>query len=213
MSDIESSLVRTERALAAHPDDALLLHYRAYALYRAGSTAMDASEVERARPYLASARAILEPLVMSTTIPESYALLASVYGLQIATARVQMLAGMQLGSRATEWMNRAVAAGPTNPRVWLLRGIGAFNTPSALGGGLDKAEAYLTKSLVLMATDSPDPPLPGWGRADAHLWLGQVYARQNNPDAARAEFRRAQALQPRNPWISKVLLQSVGEQR
>src|SRR6185295_5750443 len=107
------------------------------------------------------------------------------------------LAGMRLGSKSNSMMERAVTAGPSNPRVWVMRGIGAFNTPSAFGGGLDKAESYLKKALELFATDAPQPPLPAWGRADAHIWLGQVYAKQKHRDAARAEFDAARALQPR----------------
>ena len=53
----------------------------------------------------------------------------------------------------------------------------AFNAPAAFGGGLDRAEALLKKALDLYGADAPQPPLPAWGRADAHIWLGQVYAK------------------------------------
>ena len=210
---LDTSIALTERALGAYPDDALLLHYRAYAFYRAGTMRFGRIGSERARPYFESAREILEPLVKRETIPETYGLLSSVYGMLIATARVQMIAGMQLGSKSTEWIDRAVAAGPQNPRVWIMRGIGAYNTPSTFGGGLEKAETYLEKALELIATDAPAPPLPAWGRADAHVWLGRVYAKQKKRDAARAEFEAALALQPRNGWISHVLLPSLDRER
>jgi tetratricopeptide (TPR) repeat protein len=123
-----------------------------------------------------------------------------------------MLSGMRLGSKSNAELDRAVAAGPNNPRVWLMRGIGAFNTPSTFGGGLDKAETYLKKALELAATDAPEPPLPAWGVADAHIWLGQVYAKQKHREAARAELEKARALQPRNLWITEVLLPSLDRQ-
>ena len=203
---LDASIAFIDRALALHAGDPLLRHYRGYALYRAGTLAMGQHGVARARPYLDRASETLEPLAEGATIPETYALLSSVYGLQIATSRVSMIAGMRLGPKATEQMSRAVEAGPRNPRVWVLRGISAFNTPSAFGGGIDKAEAYLKKALELSATDSPAAPLPAWGRADVHVWLGQLYAKQGKRDAARAEYRAALALQPGHPWITQVLL-------
>ena len=212
LAAIEAAAALAERALAAYPDDALFLHYRGYALYRAGTLVFGRDGSAKARPYFERARDILEPLAKRPTIPETYGLLASVYGMQIATAKVPMLSGMRLGSKSNAELDRAVAAGPNNPRVWLMRGIGAFNTPSTFGGGLDKAEAYLKKALELAATDAPEPPLPAWGSADAHVWLGQVYAKQKHREAARAELEKARALQPRNLWITEVLLPSLDRQ-
>jgi Flp pilus assembly protein TadD len=131
--------------------------------------------------------------------------------MQIATSRVSMVAGMRLGPKANEQMTRAVETGPRNPRVWTLRGISAFNTPGSFGGGLDKSETYLKKALELFATDSARAPLPAWGRADAHAWLGQVYAKLGKRDAARAEYQAALALQPGHPWITHVLLPRVDQ--
>lgn len=205
----EAAVALAERALALHASDALLRHYHAYALYRAGTMVYGRSGSGKARPYFDKARDILERLIDQPTIPESYALLASVYGMQIATAKVGMVAGMRLGPKATSMMERAAEAGPTNPRVWTMRGISALNTPGAFGGGLGKAESHLKRALELFATDKPEPPLPAWGLADAHIWLGQVYAKQKKRDAARAEFEQARALQPHNAWITMSLLPSL----
>ncbi len=206
---IENASALAERALAVHAGDAMIQHYRAYALYRAGTMVLGAAGAAKARPYFDQARDILEPLAKQQTIAETHALLASVYGMQIAAAKVPVWTGMRLGPKTNDVMEKAVTQGPNNPRVWLMRGIGAFNTPSSFGGGLDKAESHLKKSLELFATDAPAPPLPAWGRADAHIWLGQVYAKRKQADSARAEYNKALALQPRNGWISHVLLPAL----
>lgn len=210
---LDRSVALAERAAAAFPGDRLLLHYHAYALYRAAALGFGSGGASRARPHLERVRPLLETLARSETLPETHAVLSSVYGLQIASARIQSLAGIQLGGKASDAMDRAVALGPTNPRVWMLRGLGAMQTPSAFGGGLDKAETYLRKSLELFAADAPAPPLPAWGRADAHIWLGQVLAKQNRRDDARAQYQAALALQPNNAWISTVLLPSLDGRR
>jgi tetratricopeptide (TPR) repeat protein len=198
-----------ERALTAFPTSSILQHYHAYALYRAASMAIGQSGEAAARPYLGKAREILETLVRGETVPESHALLSSVYGMQIAVARVPMIDGMRLGPKSSAAMEKALAAGPNNPRVWVMKGIGAFNTPAMFGGGLDEAEQNLTRALSLFANDRPAPPLPAWGRADAHIWLGQVYARQGKIEAARAQYDSAQALQPANGWITHVLIPAL----
>jgi tetratricopeptide (TPR) repeat protein len=198
-----------DRALAAFPEAAILLHYKAYALYRAGTAVLGRGDLEQARQDFEQARAILEPLVRRETIPESYALLSSVYGMQIGLSRVPLVAGMQLGPKSSTWMDKAEAAGPGNPRVWVLKGIGAVNTPGAFGGGLDKAESHLRHALALLADDHPAPPLPAWGRADAHIWLGQVYAKRGRKDLARAQYDSALALQPRNEWITRGLIPAL----
>lgn len=213
LKGLDAAVALADRAVSAFPNEPLLLHYRAYALYRAGTAAMGLKGAAQARPYFEKARAALEPLVKGGTIAESYALLASVYGMQIAVSRVPMIAGMQLGSKSSAWMERAVTAGPRNPRVWLMKGIGAFHTPKAFGGGVDKAEQSLKHALVLFASDDPAAPLPAWGLADAHLWLGQVYAARKQRDSARAEYAAALKLQPRNGWISIVLIPALDKIR
>lgn len=203
---VDRAIAIVERALTAFPTSSILQHYHAYGLYRAGTMTMGLSGSAAARPYFGKAREILEALVRGETIPESYALLSSVYGMQIAVARVPMIEGMMLGPKTGAQMEKAVAAGPNNPRVWVMKGIGAFHTPAMFGGGLDEAEQHLTKALALFDNDRPSSPLPDWGRADAHIWLGQVYQKQGKLDAARAQYDSAQALQPSNQWITHVLI-------
>ena len=111
LAAVEAALALVDRALAVWPGDALLRHYRAYALYRAGALALGRDGAARARPYFEQARGELESLTAGATIPESWALLSAVYGMQIATSRVSMVAGMRLGPKASGQMERAVEAG------------------------------------------------------------------------------------------------------
>ena len=209
VAGLEAALALVDRGLALYPNAPLLTHYKAYALYRAATLNFGREDNDRAKRQLETARDLLEPLAKRETIPETYAVLSSVYGMLIGVSKVPMVAGMRLGPKATEWIDRAVEAGPRNPRVWVMKGIGAINTPAMFGGGLDKAEAHLKKALALFADDHPPAPLPAWGRADAHIWLGQVYAKQKRSDLARAEYEAALALQPGNQWVRMGLLPSV----
>jgi tetratricopeptide (TPR) repeat protein len=205
----DSALGFAGRAVAEHPDAPLLRHYQAYALYRVANLALAAGDKGRARGVLDRARDVLEALCRGPTIPESQALLASVYGLQIAAARIPMFSAVRLGPRSADVMAQAVKAGPRNPRVWLLKGIGDFNTPSQFGGGAQKAEASLLNALEFFKEDHPAPPLPAWGLAEAHLWLGRAYAAQRKVDLARAQYDTVLALEPNNTWVRKTLLPAL----
>jgi tetratricopeptide (TPR) repeat protein len=199
-----------DRALAALPDDALLQHYAAYAAYRESVLAMaragdgDAARGE-AQALLQRADSLLERSAGRLPLPESFALRASVLGMQIAAGR-NPAAAMWLGPRANAAMEEAARRGPRNPRVLLLRGISAFNTPKLWGGGADRARAYLAEAAELFAADRPASPLPAWGAAEVHLWLGRSWRALGQPDSARVAYARAQALEPDNQWLIRVLI-------
>jgi tetratricopeptide (TPR) repeat protein len=207
-AQITAARALLDRALAAFPDDPLLLHYQGYALWREAGLLLGAENVDGAKPLLEAADEVLERSAAKLPLPETYALRSSVLGQRIGTS-ANPLSGMVLGPRASSQMERAEELGARNPRVWVVKGMSAMYTPKLWGGGLDKAEAALRQALVLFEQDRPRAPLPAWGRADAYIYLGQVLARQERRDDARAAFQQALALQPDNPWITKVLLPSL----
>ena len=139
---------------------------------------------------------------------EARALLGALYGLQIARDPSR---GAELGVRSSGALDRAEAAAPDNPRVTLLQGISAFHTPVRFGGGLDKAERLLRRSLDSFSREPLDKPWPNWGRFDAHVWLGQTLARQDDPSGARAEYDAALSLAPDSAWVKYVLLPALND--
>jgi tetratricopeptide (TPR) repeat protein len=202
---LRAASVLVERALVAHPGDALLQHYEGYALYREatlrqGRWQQDVGEL------LERAQAALERAAATQEIPETLALLASVLGQRIGANPIR---GMTLGPRSDELMERAAEIGPDNPRVWLLRGMGAIFTPRLFGGGLERARAHLERSARLFEAPTPAPPLPAWGRGEVWTWLGQVHAREGRVVEARAAYARALELEPANDWVRNVLVPAL----
>ena len=204
MNGVDSARTIIERVMTAFPEDPVLLHYDGYALYRKATIAMARDPKADTGPFLDKAREQLEKSSKKLALPETFALQSSVLGQIIARSRNPITA-MTLGMKSTEAMNRAVDEGGKNPRVWLLRGIGAIFTPSMWGGGLDKAAQHLEKSVSYFATDNPRKPLPAWGRAEAYIWLGQVYSKQGKTDAARGAYESAVKLEPDNGWAQALL--------
>jgi tetratricopeptide (TPR) repeat protein len=196
---------RDHSALTTAKDDAWTLHYRGYTFYREAALRAQHGDGSSG-PLLDRARTALERSLALQPIAESHALLSSVLGQMIGK---NIFKGMTLGPKSTEQMDRAVTLAPKNPRVWLLRGIGAIYQPSAFGGGMDKAETYLRRAIELFPDDHPSSPAPSWGQADAYAWLGQVLAKRKDMSGARAAYAQALAIEPENHWVRTTLLPAL----
>lgn len=197
-----------DRAVTAYPNDALLLHYQGYELYREAGLLDGLGGPGRNEVPLvaATARTKLQQSLAVQPLPETHALLAMVMGSMIG--RDQSLAPT-LGPLIPQEMNAAVTLGPSNPRVWLLRGIQSLYTPTQYGGGLPVAETQLNRAIQLFATDNPAPPAPAWGKAEAYVWLGQALQKGRRIQEARAAYNNALAIQPVYPWVTYSLLPSL----
>jgi tetratricopeptide (TPR) repeat protein len=207
VEELRAARAVVERALTAFANDPLLQHYYAYSLYREATLLAGMRRDEKEyRPLLEQADSILEQSAGKLALAETHALRSSVLGQLVGSNPVR---GMVLGPRSSSAMDRAVQLGPRNPRVWMLRGVGAMFTPTLFGGGLDKAEEYLRRAIGLFPDDQPARPLPAWGHAEAYAWLGQVLHKQKRLGDARAAYAKALELQPENGWVRHVLLPAL----
>lgn len=196
----------TQRVSAAGPDEAMLRYTIAYASHRM-ATSPDVPDKER-KDLLDDAVAQLQQVIKrNPKDAEAHALLGSVYGLQIAESPV--VRGMTLGPRANAALDRASEIDSGNPRVLLLQGVSAFNTPAMFGGGTDKAQQFLGRSLDRFAMEPADKPWPNWGRFDAHVWLGQALLKKGDRSGARAEYDKARSLAPNSGWLRYVLMPAL----
>jgi tetratricopeptide (TPR) repeat protein len=203
MPRLEAARRVVARALAAYPDDALLLHYEGLLLYRMVSANGTTLTPEVTAAYLDDARAALERSIARRPMAESYGLVSEIYSRQIAEnpARGASLAPNMALARA-----RMLAIGAKNPRVYLLAGIAALHSSADAGGGVKAAERLLKESVDLFAHDHPRRLDPSWGHAEAYAWLGQVYKRTGRDAAAAALFAKALTLEPDNAWVRDVLV-------
>jgi tetratricopeptide (TPR) repeat protein len=205
---LDSARTIIDRVLTAMPNDPLMLHYDAYAIYRKVTLGMGRNAGMDPGPLLETARDELEQSAKKLQLPETFALQSAVFGQIIARSK-NPITQMTLGMKSGDAVSKAVESGPRNPRVWLLRGIGAIFTPSMFGGGLDKAKEYLEKSIAFFDGDNPERPLPAWGRAEAYIWVGQVYAKQGKADAAKGAYQRAVDIEPDNGWARGLLAGTI----
>jgi hypothetical protein len=75
-----------------------------------------------------------------------------------------MINGMKYGSLAEKSINKAITYNPGNPRPYYLNGQSKFYTPSAFGGGIDKALPLLEKSLKKYKIFEAQKYWPNWGQ-------------------------------------------------
>lgn len=195
-----------ERALSAFPNDGLLLHYRAYGLYREAQR--DQSRGAGWKALTERSIELLERSAAAQPLAETQALLASNLG-QLAGGG--MAAGIRYGAAAKEAGGAADTLGPRNPRVLLLAAISSWFTPKMWGGGEDKGYAMMQRAIAEFANDKPARTLPAWGHAEAYAWLGQMEQKRGNRDAARVAFTKALDLEPGYQWVSGVLLPALAK--
>jgi tetratricopeptide (TPR) repeat protein len=198
-----------DRLLTRFPDDPWLLHYRGLALYRE-ATVRQGRERKEVAQYLEEAETTLERSAAKLKLPETYALLGSVIGMQIGSNPIK---GMTHGPRADAALDKAIELGPNNPRVWLLHGIGTKFRPKLFGGGNARAEQHLRKAIALFDQDRPAPVAPRWGRDEAWLWLGQVLEEERRWEEARQAYETALALAPENAWVRDELLRNFEKRK
>jgi tetratricopeptide (TPR) repeat protein len=205
--DLRAIRANLMQSVAAQgPDEAALRYAIAYAAYRMVNLP-DVPDNERKGLLDDAVTQLQQVIKRNPKDPEAHALLGSIYGLQIAESPV--VRGMTLGPRATGALDRASEIDSGNPRVLLLQGVSAFNTPAMFGGGTDKAEQFLRRSLERFAGERADKPWPNWGRFDAHVWLGQALLQKGDRVGARAEYDKARALAPNSGWLRYVLMPAL----
>jgi tetratricopeptide (TPR) repeat protein len=195
-----------QRAAAQSADEATLRYAIAYAAYRMVNLP-DVPDKERKDLLNDAVTQLQHAIKHNPNDAEAHALLGSVYGLQIAESPV--VRGLTLGPRANAAIDRASEIDGGNPRILLLQGVSAFNTPAMFGGGTGKAEQFLRRSLERFAAEPTDKPWPNWGRFDAHVWLGQALVEKGDRMGARDEYDKARALAPNSGWLRYVLIPAL----
>jgi hypothetical protein len=101
---------------------------------------------------------------------EIYALQAMVYMLRI----IEPNDGITYSSLTNEALAASEVLNPGNPRVFYLRGLMAFHTPEAYGGGVSKAKPLFEKAIKMFESTQPKELYPSWGKEHCVMMLEQT---------------------------------------
>lgn len=174
-------------------DGATDLLLQAYLNWRLGNLLLAAGDKDGADAVLERSQAELEGLTTENPgAAQPFALLAGIIGSRIGVKPV--FRGMKMGSSVDRAIESALTLAPNDPRVLLIAGIGAFNTPRMFGGGRKKALAYFDQALQLPAEQRT--AAASWAFPDLHVWRAMVYQKGKMADEARRELERALQLAP-----------------
>ena len=166
------------------------------------------SDTDLANRYLdAGINQLKTSIALKKDFAEAHALQSSLYGMKIALSPWK---GMFLGPRSTDAMERAVKTDPENPRVLLLSGISALETPPMFGGSAEEARELLLRSVDRFETYQPVSEVhPMWGRYEAYAWLGQAAVELDDYDAAKSYYEKALEINPDGGWVRYQLLPAL----
>lgn len=179
---------------------------KAYADYRLAITTNIMGQRQLAADSLNNAQQTLENILNQHTSADSQALLAAVYGMQIAFDNTK---GAEYGMKTAQLLQQASELEPNNPRVNLVKAINAFYTPSTFGGGLDKAQTLASQAITQY--DLPCDTIC-WGHAEAYTWRGLAKQEQGDLSGAMQDWQAALDIDPQYSWANFLLNQQAIKQ-
>lgn len=165
--DMSATSAFFERVGDAEKDKWLPYYYAAYSNYLTGwmNPKADKDKVgEKSKDLISKAEAI-EPNN------------SELFCLRQMVATQQMMVDVMsryqtYGVEASNAVENAIKADPSNPRPYYLKGQNLMNTPEAYGGGKAVAKKLFEKSVELYKTFKPASPLhPNWGKEEAEKLL------------------------------------------
>lgn len=177
--------------------DAALAHYRlALSANLSGRAQLAKSAIKQAMSQLEQLNTHGQDNV------EVKALLAQVYGYTIALSPIK---GIVYGSKAQNMLKQAKQLAADNPRVLLVQGIAAINTPPMFGGDKEEALSLLNQAIAAYADDIYSSY--HWGYAEAYTLRGMIYQQQGQRSQALADWQQALKLDPNYGWAKSLIAQ------
>ena len=156
-----------------------------YYAYANTSLSMMQEDNDLKEEYLDKALNILAPFdtlktasLDSIAISEIYTLRAMIYVGKIFIN--PMINGMKYGPLSEQNIEKAKKLNVTNPRPYYLSGQSKFYTPSAFGGGVDKALPILKDALDYYDNFMPKKYWPNWGYDDCKYLYNQALEKIEN---------------------------------
>ncbi|CAH1001874.1 hypothetical protein LEM8419_02782 [Neolewinella maritima] len=204
---LRSDLSQWDEALAASasiPDpETRLLTQAEYQLGKAYAAMAGEDESARDAAMEAMDDMLDQIWELTETNATAHGLYAALLGLKIARTP---MTGMIHGSRASRYVSKGVALGPDNPAALYHAAGNLYYTPEQWGGDPEQALRYLQRAISLYGPDRNQ----NYRYLAALALLGQVQAKLDQTDAARATYRMALEAQPEFHYVSKLLLPRLG---
>ncbi|NVK24273.1 MAG: tetratricopeptide repeat protein [Gammaproteobacteria bacterium] len=181
--------------------DSLQGYDRALAHYRLALSANLTEQTKLAKQSINLAIELLEELnEQDQNNTELLALLAQSYGYKIA---LEPIKGVYYGPKSAATLAKAEELDPNNPRVLLVKGIAALNTPAMFGGNMETAYESFNKAIDAYPQDTHSDF--HWGHAEAYTWRGLIHMKNGHSELAKSDWQTALTLNPDYGWAKSML--------
>jgi tetratricopeptide (TPR) repeat protein len=138
--------------------------------------------------------ALDQALEVQNNFAEALALQSACLGMlaDLSTWRAPLAA-----PKSATQLRKALQIAPKNPRVLLLDAIGDYEHAKGPGGDAEHLCSKFQAVAALFDAERADvDQVPGWGAAEAYMWLGRCYLEIGNPNEARDALERALLIAP-----------------
>lgn len=114
------------------------------------------------------------------------------------------------GHRARKELDRALQLAPRNPRVLLVDAMSDYQLPPSFGGNKERALPKLRRAVAAFDTErGAAEHLPGWGAAEAYLFLARDLLDHADPIGARDALERALLIAPQFTQARRLLAKVI----
>jgi tetratricopeptide (TPR) repeat protein len=183
----------TQNSLAKGSSGALVHYQRGHVQYRLGQVLEAQNDAKAPQAFSACVDALGEAIDADKQFAEAYALQAACYTNLAQLKAWKVAVDLPLGGSR---LDKALKLAPKNPRVALLDALSDYQRPRGLGGDRQRACSKFEKAVQLFDVSQEATQLPGWGAADAYLYVGRCLGEGGDVLGARNALERALIIAP-----------------
>jgi len=205
-----------ERILQLKKQEWIVNYYIALVDYSFATTAMNEAEgsnKDKLKKYNQSALTYIEKsILLRDDFADAYVLK---YALNFNRWVYEQDKMADIMTQTTEAKEKAEKYEPTNPRFFLMDGIGTYYMPEAFGGGYKKAIPILEKSLEYFGTRvEKEEYYPDWGKDMTYGFLILAYTKRDDEgDKAKVKelFEKGIKEFPDSSFLNKYIKKQLEE--
>lgn len=110
------------------------------------------------------------------------------------------------GHRPRKDIDRALELAPRNPRVLLIDAVSDYQRAPSAGGNKERAVTKLRRTVAAFEAERAGPePMPGWGAAEAYVFLGRDLLDHGDGVGARDALEHALLIAPQYAQARRLM--------
>lgn len=208
--DARSLLNLVEPLGEGDPHDRLKSYYAGLLAYRLSQMGEAQASAARSGHDKSEARQTLERCVSSldhalqaqSDFADAMALQSACLGL---LAEQGALRAPFAAPKSANRLRKALELEPKNPRVLLLDAVDAYAHHKPVVAGAQPCEKFKSTAAVFETERADVDRVPGWGAAEAYMWLGRCYLDNGDGNGARDALERSLLIAPEFAQARRLL--------